>query len=709
MVACGDSSSSDSGFSVPEYRNEAALPDSCEMEVAKAGDTYFACFENKWIEVTDSATVEQLKEGLNENEIKEKLEELEDLLKPSAPVKPKSSNSEGSDEDVESSDSEEPESSSDEEECTGRSCKDSSSSGKQQGDDDANKCGGETYDPATQYCQNGTTIADLATCGTAKYNPEERYCTKDGDVANLATCGTVKYNPEEKFCADETYGIVADLCGGQSYHAGEFEVCVNGTVKQYECCGYDGTNFEAYMACIQDVDAGTFEHLYDPTTQYCQNGTTVADLATCGTARYEPEEKYCTKNGEVANLATCGTVKYNPEEKFCADETYSIVADLCGGQSYHGFEVCVNGTVKQYECCGYDGTNFEAYMACIQDLDAGTFEHLYDPTTQYCQNGTTIADLATCGTARYNPATQYCQNGTTVADLATCGTVKYNPEEKFCADETYGIVADLCGGQSYHAGEFEVCVNGTVKQYECCGYDGTNFEAYMACIQDVDAGTFEHLYDPTTQYCQNGTTIGNLVSCGTYDPATQFCDSRAPGNIYKYVTIGSQTWMAENLNFEAIEGSYCYDEISANCAAYGRLYTWAAAVGKSEEECGYGKRCNFTDIVQGVCPEGWHLPSDNEWQTLLTAVNSAAKLKANTGWSNDGNGTDDYGFAVKPAGYMSGWYYAGETENASFWTSTADGVTDGYRVLFSYESNDAEVWYKDKGLGYSVRCIKNAN
>jgi len=477
MVACGDSSSSDSGFSVPEYRNEAALPDSCEMEVAKAGDTYFACFENKWIEVTDSATVEQLKEGLNENEIKEKLEELEDLLKPSAPVKPKSSNSEGSDEDVESSDSEEPESSSDEEECTGRSCKDSSSSGKQQGDDDANKCGGETYDPATQYCQNGTTIADLATCGTAKYNPEERYCTKDGDVANLATCGTVKYNPEEKFCADETYGIVADLCGGQSYHAGEFEVCVNGTVKQYECCGYDGT-----------------------------------------------------------------------------------------------------------------------YV-----------------------------------------------------------------------------------------------------------------EAYMACIQDVDAGTFEHLYDPTTQYCQNGTTIGNLVSCGTYDPATQFCDSRAPGNIYKYVTIGSQTWMAENLNFEAIEGSYCYDEISANCAAYGRLYTWAAAVGKSEEECGYGKRCNFTDIVQGVCPEGWHLPSDNEWQTLLTAVNSAAKLKANTGWSNDGNGTDDYGFAVKPAGYMSGWYYAGETENASFWTSTADGVTDGYRVLFSYESNDAEVWYKDKGLGYSVRCIKNAN
>ena len=604
MVACGDDSSSGgSGFSVPEYKSEAALPDSCEMEVAKAGDTYFACFENKWIEVTDSATVEQLKEGLDENEIKEKLEELEDLLKPSAPSKPKSSSSGKTDEIVESNDSEEPESSSDEEECSGKRCKDSSSSAEedflsssseQQGDEDADKCSGKTYDPATQYCQNGTTIADLATCGTAKYKPEEKYCTKDGEVANLVTCGAVKYNPEEKFCADEIYDNVADLCDGKSYDVGKFEVCVSGAVKQYECCGYDGSDLQTFMACISEIETSTFENLYDPATQYCQDGSTIADLATCDTVRYNPTTQYCTKHGNVA-------------------------------------------------------------------------------------------------------------------DLATCGTAKYNPEEKFCADEYLSSVFDLCDGKSYDVGKFEACVSGAVKQYECCGYDGSDLQTFMACISEIETGTFEHLYDPATQYCQNGTTVGDLVSCGTYDPATQFCDPRAPGNIYKYVTIGSQTWMAENLNFEAIEGSYCYDDESANCVSYGRLYTWAAAVGKSEEECGYGMRCNFTDTVQGICPEGWHLPSDNEWQTLLTAVNSAAKLKANTGWSNDGNGTDDYGFAVKPAGYMSGWYYTGEMENASFWTSTADGVNDGYRVLFSYESNDAEVWYKDKGLGYSVRCVKNAN
>ncbi len=134
MFACGDSSSSTS-FEIPSYKNESALPDSCSMEVAKVDTAYFACFENKWVEVKDSAIVEQLKEGLDEEEVKAKLEELEELLKadtPATPAKPKSSSSEKTDEDVESSDSEEPESSdSEEEECTGRHCKgDDSGSGK---------------------------------------------------------------------------------------------------------------------------------------------------------------------------------------------------------------------------------------------------------------------------------------------------------------------------------------------------------------------------------------------------------------------------------------------------------------------------------------------------------------------------------------------------------------------------------------------------
>ena len=79
LTACDDSSS-DSSYEIPSYKNEADLPDSCNMEVAKVDTAYYACFENKWVAVTDSAAVEQLKEGLDEKEIKAKLEDLENLL-----------------------------------------------------------------------------------------------------------------------------------------------------------------------------------------------------------------------------------------------------------------------------------------------------------------------------------------------------------------------------------------------------------------------------------------------------------------------------------------------------------------------------------------------------------------------------------------------------------------------------------------------------
>ena len=77
LCGCGDSSSGEGAdYSIPEYKTEAGLPDSCEMRLAKVDTAYFACFENKWIEVTDSATVERLKEDLDEDEIQKVLEDL---------------------------------------------------------------------------------------------------------------------------------------------------------------------------------------------------------------------------------------------------------------------------------------------------------------------------------------------------------------------------------------------------------------------------------------------------------------------------------------------------------------------------------------------------------------------------------------------------------------------------------------------------------
>lgn len=108
------------------------------------------------------------------------------------------------------------------------------------------------------------------------------------------------------------------------------------------------------------------------------------------------------------------------------------------------------------------------------------------------------------------------------------------------------------------------------------------------------------------------------------------------GKKYKTVKIGDQTWMAENLNYKA-DSSFCYNNKESNCAKYGRLYTWNAAVGKSEDACGFGHTCSLpSGNIQGICPDGWHLPSNGEFEALIEAAGSkyvaGMKLKSTSDW-----------------------------------------------------------------------------
>jgi uncharacterized protein (TIGR02145 family) len=137
-----------------------------------------------------------------------------------------------------------------------------------------------------------------------------------------------------------------------------------------------------------------------------------------------------------------------------------------------------------------------------------------------------------------------------------------------------------------------------------------------------------------------------------------FTDSRDL-QTYKWVKIGAQVWMAKNLNYNAA-GSVCYNDNSTNCATYGRLYDWATAMGidaKYNEEL-----WNGSDIKhKGICPSGWHLPSNAEWETLRNYVESSngctqcagKHLKATSGWNSYSGiiNLDTYGFSALPGGY----------------------------------------------------------
>ena len=209
---------------------------------------------------------------------------------------------------------------------------------------------------------------------------------------------------------------------------------------------------------------------------------------------------------------------------------------------------------------------------------------------------------------------------------------------------------------------------------------------------------------------------GGSSDASTYDVVTGMLTDSRDGQTYRTVKIGDQVWMAENLNFET-DNSWCYGDDPAYCDTYGRLYTWAAAVGRAADECGDGHTCGLgSGDIRGVCPEGWHLPSRAEWDALIVAVDGSiteyeddnvagTKLKSATGWSS-GNGTDAFGFSALPAGYRyGGGLFDFEGYTAYFWSSTEYDRHYACDMYLYYDY--AFLVNVNKYHGFSVRCLKD--
>ena len=229
------------------------------------------------------------------------------------------------------------------------------------------------------------------------------------------------------------------------------------------------------------------------------------------------------------------------------------------------------------------------------------------------------------------------------------------------------------------------------------------------------------------------SSSSSSVPEGYVDPSTvvtgTMTDER-DGQTYKTVTIGTQTWMAENLNYAYTDvhynsisytsdsTSWCYKDSAEYCAKYGRLYTWAAAMDSvgtwstNGKGCGWEAECSPTYPVRGICPEGWHLPDTTEWRTLFTAVggkSTASKmLKSTNGWNSSGNGTDAYAFSALPAGrrnYDGDFNYEGD--RAYFWSSTEGDSSGAYGMCLDYYSDSAGLGNYYKYYEFSVRCVKD--
>ena len=204
------------------------------------------------------------------------------------------------------------------------------------------------------------------------------------------------------------------------------------------------------------------------------------------------------------------------------------------------------------------------------------------------------------------------------------------------------------------------------------------------------------------------------------------------GNVYKTVQIGTQLWMAENLKtthysdglpVPAISDSADWDALTINDKAYtwynndsttyaetyGALYTWAAAMrgapGSSTSPSG----------VKGICPEGWHLPSLAEWETLIDFLGGAdiaggpMKESGTTHWLAPNFGaTNESGLTGLPAGYryfdgsFTGLYYF-----TYWWATNGGNGSYAFRASLGYENAGIRLFERRKDMGYSVRCLKD--
>lgn len=231
--------------------------------------------------------------------------------------------------------------------------------------------------------------------------------------------------------------------------------------------------------------------------------------------------------------------------------------------------------------------------------------------------------------------------------------------------------------------------------------DGT-FGEFSAKLTNLTPGTtyFYRVFATNS----SGTAISDVQSCTTSGTSISYgtlTDSR-DGNTYKTVKIGTQEWITKNLEYDIGNGCLAYNNDESNVATYGRLYTW--------------------EVAKTSCPNGWHLPSDDEWEKLELAIGMSiseikkeewrgttegTKLKATHGWNENKNGTDDFGFEGLPGGFHNSSYFAAIGTGCFWWSATPVLENEAWSRRLGINSTLFGRYSSIKDVEFSIRCIKN--
>ena len=286
----------------------------------------------------------------------------------------------------------------------------------------------------------------------------------------------------------------------------------------------------------------------------------------------------------------------------------------------------------------------------------------------------------------------------------------------------------------------------------CKEENGNVFYRKIVPVKTVPSSSSEAAFTPSSSSEEPKSSSSSVKVITPSEAKTGALLDQRDGREYRTVTIGSQTWMAENLAYVELQktavldsSSFCADNDPENCEKYGRLYLWSAAmdsVGKFSNEgkgCGTGsEQCpiKFKEVanVRGICPEGWVLPTVEDFEELFRNIggtevsqypeweNVEEKLKSDSLWKDyeekSGNGTNDYGFNVLPVGRAvffdndpSSRYYLtvhsydfGEV--SFFWTTYHYNAFVANTAGFRSYHETADIIGNDMEGFNPVRCIK---
>lgn len=487
-------------------------------------------------------------------------------------------------------------------------------------------------------------------------------------------------NGFDLYCAGELVGTITNGAGCtlvDNDNGTVTQTCGEDEVIIYKAlCGsvsYDPAKYacedntvKKYCFKIDEETGDTTKTAYDTTTSYCHTSGEVMNLGTCGEVSFEEETQYCSKDLTVEEKVACGSAKYNPEIEYCSSDAVVDTLDTCNITLPNG---------------------------------SGSMVELYNPEAYYCATDNSgssvvvsVALLSECGKERYNPELSYCSEDNEVITYEYCDGVKYSPATQYCEDDE---VMDK-----------------------------------LACGEEDDAV----LYIPSEKYCSKDGEVKDLARCGAegatvklYNPESTICDIR-DYNLYNYTTIGDQVWTATDMKYSGQSGNVGKTRAQYSSARY---YTWSEAMGlASTYQTSIWNENEEGEGIQGVCPNGWHIPS-------LTEVNA---LRAYLGKTYEGcengegecgqalkaldwdEGTDKYGFTATNTGYgydvtTTNWNqtytntYWGDQNGFYMWTSKqTDDNADGTKATRFSILDDEATFTQTTALKtnrFPVRCIKD--